>query len=67
MKKHDYALYKGDKFIDLGTREYLANVLNCSVRTIDWLASPANRKRINSRKKIEKESNALIVIKIEED
>lgn len=67
MKEAYYALYKGDKFIDLGTKKYLANLLNCKIDFITYLATPANRRRINSRKNKAKESNALIVIKIEEE
>ncbi len=61
MSKKQYALYKGDKFIDLGTREYLAKVLNCTLDTITFLATPSHFKRIKE------DSNALIVIRIEDD
>ncbi len=63
-KECEYALYKGDTFIDLGTKKYLASVLKCKIDFITWLASPSCRKR---REKTKKESNALIVIKIEEE
>lgn len=61
MKKQNiYALYKGDRFIDMGTREYLANLLKCKVRTISFFATPAYKKRIRDN------SNAIIVIKVED-
>lgn len=55
----EYAVYKGDKFIDLGTKEYLAKRLNCKEDTIMWHTTPSAKKR-NIK-------NGLIVIKIEED
>lgn len=64
-KECEYALYKGDTFIDLGTKKYLANLLKCKIDYITWLASPSHKKRIENNKK--KTSNALIAIKIEED
>lgn len=59
MRK-DYALYKGDRFIDLGSKRYLANLLNVKVGTITFYATPTYRKRAN------KNNNGLIVIKIKE-
>lgn len=40
-----YALYKGDTFIDLGSKEYLAKRINVDVRTITFYATPTYRKR----------------------
>lgn len=54
-----YALYHGDTFIDLGTREYLAKLLNVTPKTISFYASPTYRKRTND--------NGYIVIKVEDD
>lgn len=53
-KECEYALYKGDTFIDLGTKKYLANLLKCKIDFISWLASPSCRKRQerNKNKKI---------------
>lgn len=55
----EYALYKGDKFIDLGTKEYLAKLLNVKKKTITFYSSPAQLKRTKD--------NAYIVVKIEEE
>ena len=55
-----YALYKGDTFIDLGTKEYLANLINVDPKTIVFYMSPTYRKR-------NKKGNNYIVIRIEED
>ena len=38
MKK-TFALYRGDQFIDLGTIEYLANLLGVKERTIKFYGS----------------------------
>lgn len=54
-----YALYHGDTFIDLGTKEYLANLLKVKIKTIGFYASPTYRKRTGDR--------GYLVIKIEED
>lgn len=59
--RYEYALYKGDTFVDMGTADYLAKLLNVKRETIKWLASPTARKR---RKKGE-DSNALICVRID--
>lgn len=64
-KNSEYALYKGDKFIDLGTKEYLAKLLGVQEKTILFYASPTSTKRRQT--KIKKESDRYIVIKIEEN
>ena len=55
-----YALYKGDEFIDLGTKKYLADLLNVNVTTINFYKSKVYRKR-------NKKGNCYIVIRIEDD
>ena len=56
--KNVYALYHGDDFIDLGSKEYLANKLNVKIRTIDFYMTPAYKKRT--------QCSGWVVIKIEE-
>lgn len=53
-----YALYHGDKFIDIGTKEYLAELLGVSVKTISFYMSPVYQRRNNYK--------GYVVIKIEE-
>lgn len=53
-----YALYHGDQFIDLGTKEYLAKLLNVKVETILFYSSPTYLKRTDG--------NGWIVIKVED-
>lgn len=54
-----YALYKGDEFLTLGTKQDLANYLNVSIRTIEFYSSPTYRKRNNK-------GNCYIVIRIKD-
>ena len=51
-----YALYHGDEFIDMGTKEHLAKLLNIKVRTIEFYLSPTYKKRTNY--------NGYIVIRV---
>lgn len=55
----EYALYKGDKFIDIGTKEYLANLLNVRKETIEFYASPTQLKR--------NRDNCYVVVRIDDD
>lgn len=47
MKRKDklYALYHGDNFIDIGTKEYLAELLKVSKKTITFYNSNSYQKR----------------------
>lgn len=60
-KEKIYALYKGDEFVDMGTRKYLANKLNSRVEFISYLASPTYKKR-----RAKENSKSMIVIKVDE-
>ncbi len=53
-----YALYKGDTFIDLGTKQYLAKLINVKVSSIEFYMTPTYKNRTK---------NGWIVIKIEDD
>lgn len=61
MKK-DYALYKGDKFIELGTKDKIAILLGVKINTISFYATPTYRKR-----GLGYYGNRYIVIRIEDD
>lgn len=54
-----YALYYGDDFIKIGTKQELADYLHVKLRTIDFYASKTHLKRTEYR--------SYVVIKIEED
>ena len=45
--KRVYALYKGDKFLTIGTRQELAKYLNVKERTIQFYSSKTWFKRTN--------------------
>ncbi len=60
----DYAIYKGDTFLFVGTREECAKYLGVNKKTISFYSTPAYRKRIEQRKKAD---NALITIKLESE
>lgn len=49
-KEKIYALYRGEKFIAIGTKKELAELLNVKVETISFYATPAYKKRINEAK-----------------
>lgn len=55
----EYALYKGDKFIDIGTKEYLTKLLNVKKETIEFYASPTKLKR--------NRDNGYVVVRIDDD
>ena len=60
-RKVDYALYKGDKFINLGTLEELAKYLGVKKKTIQFYASNVWKNRSKDR------DNPYIAFKIEDD
>lgn len=55
----EYALYKGDKFIDIGTKGYLAKLLNVKKETIEFYASPTKLKR--------NRDNGYVVVRIDDE
>ena len=61
-KKAEYALYKGDKFIDLGTKEYLAKKLGVKKEWIEHMNTPSYKKR-----RIKDDNNSMLIIRIEDD
>ena len=49
-KTIEYAIYKGDKFIDIGTAKELAEKRNVKPETIEFYASPSYLKRLEKVK-----------------
>ena len=47
MNKSLYALYKADQFIDIGTVEQLAKLLNVKEETIRFYSRPVYQRRHN--------------------
>lgn len=60
--KKEYALYKGEEFIDLGTAEELAKKMNTTVNTILWYAGSNRWKNKKNGR-----NNRITVIAIEDD
>lgn len=66
MKKRAiYAVYRGDKFIDLGTKEELAERMGCKPTFIGFLTTLSNKKRIEQKKK--SYDNSLLAIRVGEE
>ena len=63
-KVKEYALYKGDTFIDLGTIKELAKKLGVNERTVQYYVTPSHLKRCQ---KHDENGNYLIVIKLDEE
>jgi hypothetical protein len=55
-----YALYKGDKFINLGSKKFLAKFIDVDERTITFYGTPTYKKRGKQNN-----DKRYIVIKIE--
>ena len=49
-KEKIYALYRGEKFLAIGTKKELAELFNVKVETISFYGTPAYKKRINQDK-----------------
>ena len=47
MKPKEYALYKGDTFIDIGTLRQLAKKMNVKYESMSFYRSPTYLKRTN--------------------
>jgi len=57
-----YAVYKGDDFIFMGTLEEVAERLGVSIKSVKWMATPAAKKRADKPG-----STKMIVEKVEVD
>lgn len=57
-KKQEYALYKGDEFIDLGTIEEIAKRLKVAPKTVQYFGTPAYKRKGKD------DANRKVLIKI---
>ena len=48
----EYALYRGEKLIEIGTAAELAELFKVKVETIKFYATPINFKRAKNRNKL---------------
>lgn len=51
-KEKEFALYKGDKLLFIGTKKQLAKEKKVKVETISFFGSPTYRKRTSEEKGI---------------
>lgn len=61
----EYAVYKGDEIIAIGTRKELAEKFNVKRSTVRFWSTPANIRRISNRRR--GNSKGKLAIKIEDE
>lgn len=59
----EYAIYKGDTFLFIGTAEECAARLNVKSDFIKWLTTPTGKRRFESRKD---KSKCLTAVKLDD-
>ena len=59
----EYALYKGDNFLDIGTIKDLSERYNISVKTLRWYSTPCYKNKIKNKNNIK----SYVVVKIEDE
>ena len=47
----EYALYRGDEFLDIGTIKELSKRYNISVKTLRWYSTPCYKNKIKNKNK----------------
>lgn len=50
MKMLEYALYKGDHLLEIGTVEYLSKKLGLTKKTLHYYHTPTYKKRTSEKK-----------------
>lgn len=61
-KEKEYALYKGDKFLVMGTPKEIAEHQNVNVESVRYLKTPSHKKTIKKSKR----KNIKMLINLEE-
>lgn len=51
-KCKEYALYKGENLLCIGTAKHIAEVFNINETTVRFYASPTYKKRLAQRKRV---------------
>lgn len=59
----EYALYKGDNFLDIGTIKELSERYDISVKTLRWYSTPCYKNKIKNKKNIK----SYVVVRIEDE
>lgn len=63
MQKAEYAVYKGDELLALGTDEQCSKLLDISPQSVRFMASEAHKRRVA---KLKNPEEARIAIKLED-
>jgi hypothetical protein len=61
----EYAVYKGDELIAIGTYKELAEKFNVKIETVQFWSTSANKRRLASRRG--GNSNGKLAIRIEDE
>lgn len=64
MNNREYALYKGDQFIMIGTLQNIADELNVTRRGLYYYLSPFYAKKLANMKST---SKAIVIVDAEDD
>lgn len=67
MKTLEYAVYKGDELIAMGTPAECAAIMNVQPSYIKWLTTPTHKRRLANRKRPERCTTAVKLSEEEED
>lgn len=62
-ERQEYAVYKGEEFICMGTAREVAEKLGIKPKTVQFLSTPANIRRVESSPRKEKHKR-LIAVKL---
>lgn len=65
--KREYAVYKGDELLVMGTAKECGEYLNISPKTIRFYSFPSYAKRIEKRKNSDNAIISVLIDDIEED
>ena len=59
----EYAMYKGDSLLSIGTKEEICKEMNISIKTFQYYRTSAYKDRLNKRKV----KNARVIIRIDKE
>lgn len=57
----EYALYKGDEFVMIGTIEEIAKFLDVKIESVKFMTSPTHKKRAEGK------ANRSILVDLDDD
>lgn len=57
----EYAVYKGEELIAIGTAKECANELNVTLDYIQWMTTPTAKRRLEKRKNPSKCITAVVL------